>query len=81
MPLLQVRDVPQDIYDEISLEAKRQYRTIAQQTIVLIKKGLGHELSNLERRKLLLEEISKMHVPEAAKKVDRVKWIREDRER
>jgi len=81
MPLLQVRDFPQDIYDEISMEAKRQYRTIAQQTIVLIKKGLGQELSNLERRKLLLEEISKMHVPEAAKKVDHVKWIREDRER
>ena len=81
MPLLQVRDFPQDIYDEISMEAKRQYRTIAQQTIVLIKKGLGQELSNLERRRILLEEIRQMKIPEAAKKIDHVKMIREDRER
>ena len=81
MPLLQVRDFPQDIYDEISFEAKRQYRTIAQQTIVLIKKGLGQELSNQERRRLVLEEIKKIKIPEAAKNIDYVKMIREDRER
>ena len=81
MPLLQVRNFPEDIYEEISIEAKRQHRTIAQQTIVLIKKGLKKKLSNLERRRLVLERISKMHVPEEAKKIDHVKWIREDRER
>ena len=81
MPLLQVRDFPEDIYEEISIEAKRQHSTIAQQTIVLIKKGLGEEISNMERRKLVLERISKMHVPEEAKKIDYVKMIREDRER
>ena len=81
MPLLQVRDFPADIYDEISFEAKQQNRTIAQQTIVLIKKGLGEEISNQERRRRLLEEIRKNDVPEEVKAVDVVKWIREDRER
>ena len=81
MPLLQVRDFPEDIYEEISFEAKRQNRTIAQQTIVLIKKGLGEEISDRERRRRLLEEVSNWHVPEAAKAVDCVKWIREDRAR
>jgi hypothetical protein len=47
MPLLQVRDFPADVYEEISFEAKRQNRTIAQQTIVLIQKGLDREISKL----------------------------------
>ena len=81
MPLLQVRDFPADIYEEISFEAKRQNRTIAQQTIVLIKKGLGEEISNKERRRRLLEKIKNRDIPEEVKAVDVVKWIREDRNR
>jgi antitoxin FitA len=81
MPLLQVRDFPADIYEEISFEAKRENRTIAQQTIVLIKKGLGEEVSLKEKRRLLFEEIMKRDVPESAKAIDSVKLIREDRDR
>jgi len=53
MPLLQVRDFPEDIYAEVSYIARRQNRTIAQQVIVLIKKGLGEDESNRERRRLV----------------------------
>ena len=81
MPLLQVRDFPDDIYEEIKFEAKKQKRTIAQQTIVLIKKGLGEEMSPRERRLLLLEEIKSWDIPEEVKAIDVVKWIREDRNR
>ena len=81
MPLLQVRDFPKDIYEEITFEARRQNRTIAQQTIILIKKGLGEEMSNQERRRRVLMEIKGMSVPEKAKEVDYVKLIREDRAR
>lgn len=38
MPLLQVRDCPEDIYRKISLVAKTQNRTLAQQIIVLPEK-------------------------------------------
>ncbi|MDR0300776.1 MAG: hypothetical protein LBI04_00490 [Treponema sp.] len=81
MPLLQVRDFPEDIYEEITFEARRQNRTIAQQTIVLIKKGLNEEVSNKERRRLALEESNSRIVPQAAKDIDVVKLIREDRAR
>jgi hypothetical protein len=81
MPLLQVRDFPADIYEEINFEAKRQHRTIAQQTIVLIKKGLGEEISNQERRQRLLERINSRDIPDEVKAIDHVKWIREDRDR
>ena len=81
MPLLQVRDFPADIYEEISFEAQRQNRTIAQQTIVLIKKGLGQEISNKERRRLVLERTMSRVVPDEVKAIDHVKLVREDRDR
>ena len=81
MPLLQVRDFPADIYEEISFEAHRENRTIAQQTIVLIKKGLGQEMSNMERRQQILDRIMSRDIPEEVKAIDHVKWIREDRNR
>ena len=81
MPLLQVRNFPADIYEEISFEAKRQNRTIAQQTIVLIKKGLGEEISLKEQRRRLLERINSRDIPESVKAIDPVKLIREDRDR
>jgi len=81
MPLLQVRDFPGDIYEEIKIEAKQQNRTIAQQTIVLIKKGLGEEISNRERRQRLLRETKERNISIEAKKEDAVKLIREDRAR
>jgi biopolymer transport protein ExbB/TolQ len=82
MPLLQVRDFPEDIYEEIAYESRRQHRTIAQQTIVLIQQGLngGDEESNKERTRRALERTFAREVPQAAKDVDVVAWIREDRD-
>jgi hypothetical protein len=77
MPLLQVRD----IYEEIKFEAKCQHRTIAQQTIVLIKDGLEKEISGQARRIRALERSRNRLVPEEAKDFDFVKSIREDRNR
>ncbi len=81
MPLLQVRDFPDDIYNEITFEARRQNRTIAQETIVLIKKGLGNEVSNKERRRLAVEKTFAENVPQSVKAADYMQFIREDRER
>jgi len=81
MPLLQVRECPEDIYKKISLVAKRQNRTIAQQIIVLLEKGLGQDQSNIERRNQLLNKIEKRIFSEEVKKIDAVALVREDRER
>ncbi len=81
MPLLQVRDCPEDIYKKVVLAAKRQNRTISQQTIVLLEKGLGQEQSDIERRKQLLEKIKARKVSEDVKKIDPVVLLREDRDR
>ncbi|MDR2796763.1 MAG: hypothetical protein LBB80_00280 [Treponema sp.] len=81
MPLLQVRDFPEDIYEEFTFEAHRQNRTIAQQTIMLIKKGLGEAISNKERRRRAVERTFSRNIPQEVKGVDYVKLVRDDRNR
>jgi len=81
MPLLQVRDFPEDVYAEITYEARKQNRTIAQQAIILIKKGLGGEISNKERRRLAIEKTLSREIPLKAQALDHTKLVREDRGR
>jgi hypothetical protein len=81
MPLLQVRDCPEDIYKKISCDAKKQNRTIAQQVLVVLERGLGQEKPNIERRKELLERIEGRTISEKVNEIDDVKILREDRDR
>ena len=81
MPLLQVRECPEDIYRKITLVAKNENRTIAQQVVVLLAKSLGQEESNIERRKKLIEKIQNRSISEDIKNIDAVALIREDRDR
>lgn len=81
MPLLQVRDCPEDLYRKITYYAKKQNRSIAQQVVVVLEKGLELDLSNIERRKKLLERINNRHIPVKVQEIDDAALIREDRNR
>ena len=81
MSLLQVRECPEDIYRKISLVAKKQNRTIAQQVVVLLKKSLGQEESNIERRERILRKIENRQISNEIKVIDAVSLIRQDRNR
>mgnify|MGYP003806138567 CR=1 FL=1 len=81
MPLLQVRECPEDIYRKISYVAKNENRTIAQQVVVLLEKGLGQQESNIERRKRLMEKLQNRQISSDIKVIDPVSLIREDRDR
>ena len=80
MATLQVRDLPDDIYIKLSMVANEENRSLAQQTIVLLKEGLSLRANNKIRRKALLEKIEMNDYPKS-EKIDVVKLIREDRER
>jgi antitoxin FitA len=80
MPTLQVRDLPEDIYVKLNMIANEENRSIAQQTIVLLRESLGIRRNNKLRRKALLERLSTAKYPEP-NGVDVVQLIREDRER
>jgi len=81
MPLLQVRECPEDIYKKISYVAKNENRTIAQQVVVLLEKVLGQSESNMERRKRLIEKLETREISSEIKKIDPVSLIREDRDK
>ncbi|QTQ12302.1 hypothetical protein HRI96_08880 [Treponema parvum] len=81
MPLLQVRECSEEIYKKISYVAKSENRTIAQQVVVLLEKGLNQHESNVERRKRLIEKLEKRQIPSEIKKIDPVSLIREDRDK
>ena len=80
MPTLQVRDLPEDIYVKLNLLANEENRSIAQQTIVLLREGLGLHKNNKLQRKALLEKLEEKKYPDT-KQIDVIRLIREDRDR
>ena len=43
MPALQVRDFPDDLYEQLKTYAASQHRSVAQQTIVAVEQMLAHQ--------------------------------------
>jgi hypothetical protein len=81
MPLLQVRDIPRELYETLSRVAKMENRSISQQTIVLLKKALNITNERMARRKSVLREIDSFAIKNANKFPDPAKLTREDRDR
>jgi hypothetical protein len=79
MPSIQVRDVPDQLYRTIAEQAKREHRSLAQQVLVTLERGIGAQPDHLARRKALLDEIRSS--PPIECKLDPVALIREDRNR
>lgn len=80
MYTLQVRGLPEDIYKKLSMIAKEEHRSLAQQTIVLLRESLELPRNNRLRRKALLEKIERAPYRNVSH-IDVVKLIRKDRER
>ncbi|MDR2047960.1 MAG: hypothetical protein LBP69_00750 [Treponema sp.] len=80
MPLLQVRDIPGELYEKISRIAHVQHRSIAQQTIVLLENGLNITEERRGRRKAALQEIDKLTIENPEQFPDPAELIRKDRD-
>ncbi len=79
MPTLQVRDLPQEIYEKLHYLAEKEHRSLSQETIVLLKEGIDRRLQNQTNRREMLHAfkglgIDTTHLPTAAD------LIREDRD-
>jgi hypothetical protein len=81
MPTLQVRDVPEHIYRRLAELAERERRSLAQQTVAVLAKGLDVEVDPKARRRKVLEEAKQLQLGRGKSLPDFVKLIREDRER
>lgn len=78
VPTIQVREVPEHIYKTLSEAAKRERRSLAQQVIVTLERGLSIE-DHKQRRRELFEEIRRRGPIKTT--LDIVAEIRKDRER
>ena len=54
MPTLQVRDLPAEIYHQRNYLAEKERRSLARQTVVLLKEGIEKRLENKNRRKQMI---------------------------
>ena len=83
MASLQIRKLPENIYFLLKQRAEAEHRSIAQEAIVLLAKGLDTSIAPKERRIRLLQKIeeeAELNSGTAAK-LDPVELIREDRKR
>lgn len=78
---LQVRGLPEDIYRELVRLAEKERRSLAQQAIAVLERGLAAETDPRERRKAVLEEIKRANLSAGKHLPDIAKMIREDRDR
>ena len=83
MSSLQVRELPENIYSLLKRRAEAEHRSIAQEAIALLAKGLDTAISPKVRRTKLLHEIAEESGLSGGtvSKLDPVESIREDRER
>ena len=82
MPSIQVRDLPEQIYNKIKNNAPKDHRSLSQQAIVTLKKGLGIDENHKERRRILVDQIMSRRVAfDIAKLENPINLIREDRDR
>lgn len=82
MPSLQVRDLPDHIYRKLVDEAEREHRSLAQQAVAVLARGLGVHENPRERRRRLLQELKDNPIPWLRPDApDPVDLIREDRDR
>jgi plasmid stability protein len=81
MPSLQIRDLPEDVYEALSLRAQSENRSLAQQAIVELRRI--PELQAGERRKKLLAQIrNRLSAGETRRvSVSPEDLVREDRDR
>jgi hypothetical protein len=81
MSLLQVRDCPDELYEMLAQVAQSENRSIAQQTIILLRKALHLKESRMARRQSTFKAIDDLKLTCSRGFPDPADLIREDRER
>jgi plasmid stability protein len=81
MASLQIRDLPDDVYEALAFRAETEHRSLAQQAIVELRRI--PELTARERRLSLLKELKQRIETEPPCRLPQTpeELIREDRER
>ncbi len=81
MPLIQVRDVPDHMYRLLAEQAEKERRSLAQQVVAVLARGLQVEMDAKARRQKTLRALQSGARVAIPKLSDPAKLIREDRRR
>ncbi len=82
MASLQIRDIPLNIEKKLKNEAKKYHRSLTQQAIATLEKGLGFTEPSKEKRKKTIQNLLDNPIVEDTSKLkDHIPLIREDRNR
>jgi len=81
MALLQVRSFPDDVYEALTVLARKEQRSVAQQTIVLIRTALGEQGQQKARRQELMRALLDEPPALSGAFPSPAELVREDRER
>lgn len=82
MPTLQIRNLPQELYDQLKESARESKRSMTQQAILLLQKSLKSSSEDRKRKVTDLQVLNeKIRQPEGANIDEIMEWIREDRNR
>lgn len=82
MPILHIRNVPEELYERIRMQAKQDRRSITAETIALIERGLGCETQPFDIEAWLHRaEVLRAELREQGFEFDALAAIREDRDR
>jgi antitoxin FitA len=78
MPTMQIRDVPDDVYQGIVAAARAEQRSLSQQAVVELRRALG--LGSDDRRAIVIEHLRSVsrHLPRSAPTPEAL--LREDRD-
>jgi plasmid stability protein len=82
MPILQIRDIPESLHRKLRDRAQRDRRSLSQEAVAILEKGLEVTEDAKTRRRRLLQQITERPVETGnAELPDPVQLIREDRSR
>ena len=81
MPSLQIRNLPDDVYQTLAFRAEKAHRSLAQQALIELRKATGS--TDAGERERILETISRdiASLGARAALVPPEKLVREDRDR
>lgn len=81
MASLQIRDMPEDLYESLRLKAEKDHRSLAQQAVVLLSEALKISGRSSSRRQDALMKIRSSKVELKSKGISITELIQEDRGR
>jgi plasmid stability protein len=81
MALLQVRNCPDDLYEVLTVIAQSEHRSVAQQTVVLLKSAIGGQEQKRKYRQVLLDSLRLREPILAEGYPSPADLVREDRDR